>query len=126
VHRKDLEIVARHTSHGYSLGLRSPGDRLHAVAIFRHCLKRAVLRANISKVCVGERKLVALGIHLPQAHDLLRLVIGQRPQQYAVNHTEDGRSSADSQRKSENGNKGKDRIAAKHARAVTYIANEPI
>ena len=56
------------------------------------------MRTEVIEVRIGEVHRLALGADFPQLNDLVWLGIRQRPQEHAIDSTENGRSRTDPER----------------------------
>ena len=89
------------------------GDRREGVVL--------IAEAEIISRREGELRKSGLEISLANDHELLGSVESQRLEQHGVDHREDGRIRADSQRQGEHRNAGEPRIAAQGAESIAEI-----
>ena len=81
-------------------------------------------RAKIAQVEVVHGKLGEALILIEDAYDAAGIGVGERAQEHAVNHAEDGGIGADAQRDGENNDGGEAGTFGERARAVAQVAEE--
>ncbi|HVS88276.1 MAG TPA: hypothetical protein VHF01_08640 [Candidatus Acidoferrum sp.] len=83
-----------------------------------------ILRADVFKVRIREIHSRAAGVRFPGADDLVRIRVGQGAEEHAVNHAENRRTGANTQRQRQHGHGCKSGTLPQHAYAEAQILQQ--
>src|SRR6266487_6881686 len=126
---QDIEIVSGHELARATVRLAAVRDiRSKLESRERTLENRAVLRQTLIERVREDFRVVAIAPYMPafwprrfQHHQLFRISDRQPPQQHLVQKRKDGRVRANSQRKSQNGDRRESRILPEHPQAIAHV-----
>src|SRR5262245_41523121 len=119
---QNLQIAGTHFQPEKKLRFAFAGEIQTLAANHRERLQTRVAFPSIGKHAGGNCAL-ARWRQLPKIHDLIGLLIGQRFEQHTINHAEDGRIRANSQRKRENGDRSETGVLQQQSHAIAQVSN---
>ncbi len=124
-----LEKVWRNGRNRSARGLRCSRNGGDAARVLGHCLEAAGLVSKIVEVRIRQTRRPALRSDLEDRHDPVRVTVGQRPQQHAVDDAEDCRGHTDAEGQGEDGDGCEARILAELTKCVAAVCEhrlEPV
>ena len=122
LHAQHVEVVRRHHASREPFGFLAPEQVEEHVVEFDDAVQRARLPVVIHLLrreadVVGDR----VSLAVVQDDELVAVLVGQRPQQHAVDDAEDRRVGADAERHRHDDDESEARIAAEAAQAVADV-----
>ena len=123
---KDVEEVGRHDPSGDAIRLAAPQQVETHLMKFDETFKAGELLAVVVELLdrhtevrlVGERR------RLLHQHEAIAVLVGQRLEQHAVDHAEDGGVGADTEAQRQHGEGGKARVLPQRAGTVAEIGEQ--
>ena len=121
---KHGEQVVSDVDAGHHLGILAAGNIEQPEAVGRHVFEGPVLLAPVLEVRIGDPVAppVCPRVRGPEANQVIRVRIGQRPQQHCVDDTVDRGVRSNSERKRQNDSNCEARVPDEGPQAVTDIA----
>src|SRR5438874_12442805 len=116
-----LKEIPRNNGGHCARRLTSAGYRLQAAPVFSQCLQGTCLQPNIFKIGISEIHPMTSCVHLPEAYDLLRVVVRQWSKQDSINHAENRGGRSDTESENDHCNHARTSVLRQHAKPVAHV-----